>query len=106
MNTRIKVGDSVIVRSGAEKGKTGKVTKVLPKESKVIVEGVNVRKRHQKPTQALPQGGVFEEAKPIDISKIGIVHPSKKDIASRIGYKIDSKGNKQRLYKATGKEIK
>lgn len=106
MKVRLKVGDTVVVRSGAEKGKTGKVTEVLPREQKVVVEGVNVRKRHQKPTQALPQGGVFEEAKPIDVSKVGIIHPTKKGQASRIAFETDAKGNKKRIYKATGKEIK
>ena len=103
---KIKVGDMVMMRSGAEKGKTGKVTAVLPKEGKVVIEGINVRTRHQKPNNTYPQGGVFEESKPVDISKVGIVNPSKKSSASRIGYKIDSKGNKKRIYKATGKEIK
>ena len=106
MSMRLKVGDTVIVRTGAEKGKTGKITSILPKIGKVIIEGVNVRKRHQKPTRTLPQGGVFEEAKPIAASKVGIAHPSRKGASSRIGYKLDAKGNKQRIYKSNGKEIK
>ena len=62
---RIKKGDSVMVRSGKHKGKTGKVLQVHPKLNKVTVEGVNVVKRHQKPTQAKPQGGIMELTKPI-----------------------------------------
>lgn len=106
MAIRLKVGDTVIVRTGAEKGKTGKITAINPTDRKVVVEGINVRTRHKKPTNALPQGGVFEEAKPFDISKVGIIHPSKKTISSRVGYKTNSKGVKQRVYKANDKEIK
>ncbi|HIA91772.1 TPA: 50S ribosomal protein L24 [Candidatus Saccharibacteria bacterium] len=107
MNTvKLRVGDTVMVRSGRDKGKTGKVTAVHPKDNKVTVEGVNVVKKHRKPNQQNNTGAVVEITKPIWVSKVGIVHPSKKDQTTRIGYKVDDKGNKTRIFKANGKEIK
>ena len=67
---RIKKGDTVMVRSGKYKGKTGKVLQVHPKLNKVTVEGINIVKKHQKPTQAKPQGGIMELTKPIWASKV------------------------------------
>ncbi|HET7827681.1 MAG TPA: 50S ribosomal protein L24, partial [Candidatus Saccharimonadales bacterium] len=92
---RIKSGDTVMVRSGKYKGRTGKVLSVNPKENKLRVEGVNVVKRHLKPSQARPQGGVVELTKPIWVSKVGLLDNSAKK-PSRVGYKIDAKGNKSR----------
>ena len=106
MSIRLKVGDTVIVKNGAEKGKTGKISAVHPKTMKVIVDGVNIKTRHRKPSQSLPQGGVFEEPHPIAISKVGIVHPTKKTLSSRIGYKISEKGLKKRIYRSNDKEIR
>ena len=102
---RIKKGDTVMVRSGKFKGKTGKVVQVHPKDNKVTVEGINVVKRHRKPTQAQPQGGIIEVAKPIWVSKVGLLDSSAKK-PSRVGYKIDAKGLKSRFLKSSGKEIK
>jgi large subunit ribosomal protein L24 len=102
---RIKQGDSVMVRSGKHKGKTGKVLKVHPKLNKVTVEGVNVVKKHQKPTQARPQGGIMELTKPIWASKVGLLDNVAKK-PSRVGFKADAKGNKVRFLKSSGKEIK
>ena len=102
---RLKKGDLVMVRSGKHKGKTGKITAVHPADNKVTVEGINVIKKHQKPSPQHPQGGIIEITKPIWVSKVGIVEPTAKK-PSRIGYKIDDKGLKTRLYKKTGKEVK
>jgi len=102
---RIKKGDTVVVRAGKYKGQTGKVTATHPRENKVTVEGVNVVKKHVKPTQSHPQGAIVEITKPIWVSKVSIVEPTSKK-PSRIGYKIDDKGNKTRVFKKTGKEIK
>lgn len=102
---RIKKGDTVMIRSGKYKGKTGKVLDVFPKLNKVTVEGINVVKRHRKPTQGQPQGGIFELTKPIWISKVGLLDSTAKK-PSRIGYKIDANGNKSRVLKTSGKEIK
>lgn len=103
--TRIKSGDLVMVRSGKYKGVTGKVLSVHPKENKVRVEGVNVVKRHMKPTQTRPQGGILELTKPIWISKVGLLDNAAKK-PSRVGYKMDTKGNKIRFLKTSGKEVK
>jgi large subunit ribosomal protein L24 len=100
---RIKKGDTVVVRAGKYKGKSGKVTAVHPTLNAVTVEGINVVKKHQKPNRAHPQGGIIELTKPIAVSKVGISDGGK---PSRIGFKIDAKGTKTRVYKKSGKEIK
>ena len=100
---RLKVGDNVIIRTGQYRGKSGKVTAVHPTLNAVTVEGINVVKRHVKPNKAHPQGGMIEITKPIAVSKIGI---SDNDKPSRIGIRIDAKGNKTRFTKKTNKEIK
>ena len=102
---RLKKGDTVVVRSGKHKGKTGKITAVHPSDNKVTVDGINVVKKHQKPTQAHPQGGIIDVTKPIWVSKVSLIEPISKE-PSRIGYILDNDGNKKRVYKKTGKEIK
>ena len=102
---RIKKGDTVIVRIGKYKGKTGKVVATHPSMNKVTVEGINIVKKHVKPNKTYPQGGIIEMTKPIWVSKVAIVDPSTKK-ASRIGYKLDDKGVKTRVFKQSGKEIK
>lgn len=102
---RLKKGDTVIVRSGKYKGKTGKILATHPRQNKVTVEGINIVKKHQKPTQTHPQGGIVEITKPIFVSKVAIVDPATKK-ASRIGYKLDKDGKKARIFKTSGKEIK
>ena len=102
---RLKKGDTVMVRSGKFKGKTGKIVATHPRENKVTVEGINVVKRHLKPNRTQPQGGIIEITKPLWVSKVGIVEPTKKK-PSRIGYKIAKDGSKKRVFKSSGKEIK
>lgn len=102
---RLKKGDTVVVRSGKYKGKSGKVLATHPRENKVTVEGINIAKKHTKPNKAYPQGGIIEITKPIWVSKVGILEPQTKK-ASRIGYRIDKESNKVRVYKSNGKEIK
>jgi len=102
---RLKKGDTVIVRIGKYKGQTGTVLATHPRDNKVTVEGVNIIKKHVKPNKAYPQGGIIEMTKPIAVSKVAIVDPSTKK-ASRIGYQIDKEGNKTRVFKSSGKEIK
>ena len=102
---RLKKGDLVVVRAGKYKGKTGKINAVHPKENKVTVEGINIVKKHVKPTQQHPQGAIVEITKPIWVSKVSIVEPTTKK-ASRIGFTVDKDGNKKRVFKSTGKEIK
>ena len=101
---KIKTGDTVIVLSGDDKGKTGKVLKVLPKENKVVVEGVNGAKKHVKPSQANPQGSVKDINLPLDASNVALVDP-KTGKATRVGYKMVD-GKKVRIAKKSGTELK
>ncbi len=102
---RLKKDDTVVVRAGKYKGKSGKVLQVHPGLNKVTVEGINIVKKHQKPNKAYPQGAIVELTKPIAVSKVGIMEPESKK-PSRIGYKVDAKGVKTRVFKRGGKEIK
>ncbi len=106
---KIKKNDNVMIIAGNDRGKTGKVLKVFPKENKLIVEGVNIRKRHTKPTQKNPQGGIFEKEAPIHISNVMILDP-KTNESSRIGAKIilDEKTGKKksaRISKKSGEML-
>lgn len=102
---RLKKGDTVIVRAGKYKGKTGKVLATHPTENKVTVEGINIVKKAVKPNREHPQGAIVELTKPIWVSKVSIVEPTSKK-ASRIGFKLNDDGTKTRVFKTTGKEIK
>lgn len=102
--TRLQKGDTVIVTTGKDKGKTGKITAIMPTENRVIVEKVNVVKRATKPNKQHPQGGIVEFAKPIDISNVAFYDATKKK-ASRIGIKVTN-DKKVRISKVSGKEIK
>ena len=101
---KIKKGDQVKVITGSSKGTIAKVRKVLPKENKLIVEGVNLVKKHMKPSQSNPEGGIFEKEMPIHISNV-MAYDSKAKKASKIGIK-EEKGKKVRYYKASGNIIK
>lgn len=102
---KIKKGDSVIIRTGKDKGKTGSVTSVLPELNKVVVDGINIVKRSQKPSSKHPKGGIIESPAPIDVSNVALVHPDDNKRPSRIGYKIKD-GKKVRVYKqANNKEV-
>lgn len=101
---RLRKGDNVIVTRGRDKGKQGKVVATHPKLNKVTVEGINIVKKHQKPSQDRPQGGIVETTKPVCTHKLAIIDDKGKP--SKIGYKTDTKGNKVRIFKTTGKEIK
>lgn len=102
---RLKRGDTVQVRTGKYKGQTGTITAVHPAENTVTVEGINIVKKHVKPNRQHPQGDIIEITKPIAVSKVAIVDPSTKK-PSKIGFKIDDKGVKTRIFKKSGKEIK
>ena len=88
----------------AYKGTVAEVTRVLPKENKVVVEGVNIIKKHMKPTQQDPDGKIIEREAPIHVSNV-MAYDSKAKTASRIGYKIED-GKKVRVYKKTGNIVK
>ena len=100
---KILKGDKVVVIAGSDKGKEGTVQAVYPKLNKVVVEGVNVHKKHKKPTQANTEGSVVEMYVPIDASNVAIVDPKTKK-ASRVGYKME-KGKKVRISKASGSKL-
>ncbi|MFZ1324263.1 MAG: 50S ribosomal protein L24 [Candidatus Saccharimonadales bacterium] len=102
---KLKKGDTVVVRTGKYKGQTGKVTTTHPTLNKVTVEGVNIVKKHVKPNRAHPQGDIVDLTKPIDASKVAAYEPTAKK-ASKIATKVDAKGNKTRVFKRSGKEIK
>lgn len=102
---KLKKGDTVIVRSGKYKGKTGKVTAVHPTLNKVTVEGINIVKKHMKPNREHPQGGIIELTKPIWVSKVAVQEPTSKK-PSRVSMVINDDGTKKRVYARTGKEIK
>lgn len=102
---RLKKGDNVVVLSGKYKGKTGKVTATHPTLNKVTVEGINIVKKHLKPSRSNPQGGIIEMTKPVFVSKVAIVEPTSKK-PSKIGFKIAKDGTKSRVFKKSGKEIK
>ena len=100
---KLKVGDKIVVIAGSYKGKTGSIESVLPKTNQVIVKGVNVVKRHRKPSQFEP-GGIDQITKPIFAAKVAILEPESKK-PSRIGYQIKDNGEKVRIYKKTNKPI-
>jgi large subunit ribosomal protein L24 len=97
---KLRREDKVIVITGKDRGKTGTIQAVLPRENKVVVEGVNVIKRHTKPSQKQPRGGILEIVKPIDVSKVMALDPSSGKPA-RIGYEIKPDGSKERIFKVS-----
>ncbi|MFN5780810.1 MAG: 50S ribosomal protein L24 [Novosphingobium sp.] len=100
---KIKKGDNVVIRSGKDKGRTGTVLQVMPKEGKVLVQGVNVAVRHRKPSQANPQGGIDRREAPLAISKVGLVDP-KTGKATRVRFE-DKDGKKVRVAVKSGETI-
>ncbi len=92
---KIKSGDNVVVLSGASKGATGKVLNVIIEKNRAIVEGVNMIKKHTKPSAENPQGGIVEREAPIHVSNLALVDP-KSGKPTRVGYKIE--GNKKVRY--------
>lgn len=97
----VKTGDTVYVISGKDKGKTGKVTRVFTKKGKLIVEGVNVVTKHQKPTQGNTQGAVVTKSAPMFSSKV-MLYDEKSGKPTRVGYKILEDGSKVRISKVSG----
>lgn len=93
-SARIKKGDTVVVLSGKDKGRTGEVTKSMPKDGKVVVAGVNVAVRHRKPSQANPQGGLERSEAPLHISKVALADPK------------DGKPTRVRFEERDGKKVR
>ena len=98
---RLREGDKVMVVAGKDSGKTSRVARVLPKSGKVIVEGVNTAKRHQKPRGQTMQGGIIDKDMPIDASNVMIVCP-KCDKPTRVGAEVDDRGVKHRVCRKCG----
>lgn len=95
---KIAKSDSVLILSGKYKGRTGKVLKVFPEKGRAVVEGVNFIKRHTKPTQELPQGGIVEKEAPLNVSNLKVICP-KCNRPTRIGVKILEDKSKVRYCK-------
>ncbi len=100
---KIKKGDTVIVNTGKDKGKKGEVLKTMPTKSRVFVQGVNVVKKHTKPTQ-LSAGGIVEKELSIHISNVSLADP-KEDKPTRVGYKTLENGKKVRVAKRSGETL-
>ena len=100
---KIKKGDRVVVLQGKDRGKEGTVMRAIPEKGKVIVEGVNIAKKHQKPTRATMQGVIIDKDMPLDVSNVALICP--KDGATRVGYKLDDNGAKTRICRKCGQEL-
>ena len=101
----IKKNDTVVVIAGEDKGKTGKVLKVLVEKNRALVEGVNMVSKSTKPSAQNPQGGIVKQEAPIHISNLSLVDP-KSGKATRVGIKVTEDGKKVRIAKKSGEEIK
>jgi large subunit ribosomal protein L24 len=101
---KIRKGDRVRVLAGKDKGREGEVMRALPREGKVIVDGVNVARRSQRPTRTVQQGGIIDKDMPIQVSNVALVCPSCGK-ATRVGYTVDASGQKARVCKKCGGEI-
>ena len=98
----IKKGDQVLVIAGNDRGKEGKVLKVFPRKNRVIVEGINFIKRHTRPSQNNPQGGIVEKEAPIHASNVQLMYNGQ---PTRVGYDYLEDGTKVRVAKKTGEVI-
>ena len=99
---KLKKGDRVQVLQGKDRGKSGSITRVLPREGKVIVDGINVAKKHQKPTRATMQGGIIDKDMPLPVSNVAIV--CSKCGPTRVGYQLRD-GEKRRVCKKCGGDL-
>lgn len=100
----VKKDDTVIVITGKDKGKKGRIIAAYPRENRVLVEGVNMVKKHTKPSPSNPQGGIIEQEAPIHASNVMLVDP-KSGLPTRIGYKVLDNGKKVRVAKRSGEVI-
>ncbi len=101
---RVVKNDNVKILTGKYRGKTGKVLKVFPNQDRIIVEGVNIIKKHTKPSQKNPQGGIVEKEAAIQVSNVMIIDPKTSE-PTRIGYKILEDGTKVRISKKSGEML-
>jgi len=104
INTKLKKDDEVVIIAGSQKGKRGKILQIDRKSGKVFVQGVNLKKRFQRPTQENPQGGSIEIEFPLPISNV-MYYDSKAKKGVKLGVKRDASGKRVRFLKSDGKEI-
>ena len=104
MAARIRKGDRVVVITGADRGKRGEVLRVIPKEDRAVVQGVNIAKRHTKPSGMGQPGGIIEKEATIHLSNIMLIDP-KTDKPTRIGFRVLDNGSKARVARSTGNVI-
>ena len=104
MAAKVKKGDRVVVLTGRNKGAEGEVLKVIPAENRVVVRGANVVKRHTKPSQLNPQGGINSFEAPIHVSNVAMIDP-RDGKATRVGFKTDEHGRKFRYAKRSGEAL-
>jgi large subunit ribosomal protein L24 len=102
MAAKIRKGDRVVVLTGKDKGRQGSVSKVFPKESRVLVDGLNMVQRHTRPSQGDPQGGIKNKEAPLHVSNVALVDSKGK--ATRVGFRMDG-DKKVRFAKTTGEVI-
>ena len=102
MAAKIKKGDRVILLTGKDKGRTGNVAKVMPKDARVVVSGLNMVQRHTRPSQGDPQGGIKHKEASVHVSNVAIVDSNGKP--TRVGFRIDG-DKKVRIAKTTGEVI-
>ena len=101
----IKKGDTVYVNAGNDRGKTGRVLRVLVKKNRAVVEGINMVSKSVKPSAKHPQGGIIKMDAPIHVSNLSLIDP-KSGKPTRIGYRVNEEGKKVRYSKKSGEEIK
>ncbi len=101
---KIRKGDKVRVLTGKDRGKSGNVTRVLPTAGKVIVDGVNVAKKHQKATRATMQGGIIDKDMPIPVANVALICPACGK-PTRVGYRVEADGTKTRTCKKCGGDM-
>ena len=97
---KLKLKDKVMVTAGRDKGKTGEIIAILPKANKIVVDNINIAKRHMKPTQSNPRGGIVEVSRPLDVSKVQVLDP-KTNKPARVSYKLNASGVKERVFKVS-----
>jgi len=101
---RIQKGDQVVVLSGKDKGKRGSVVRAIPDRDRVLLEGINVAKRHSKPTRTTQQGGIIDKSMPVHVSTVALVCKTCNQ-PTRVGYRFDDSGQKVRICKKCEAEL-
>jgi large subunit ribosomal protein L24 len=100
---KVRKGDTVVVLSGKDKGREGVVLSALPTKNKVVVDGINIAKRHSKPSKANEQGGIVDTPMPLDASNVAVLAPNGKP--ARVGFKVNADGTKVRVDRKSGVEL-